>query len=36
LPDPFNLLTVFKKMLVLSLPATAGGSLLDLVDSKHR
>ena len=36
LPDPFNLSVVLKKILVLSLPATAGGSLLDLMDSKHR
>ena len=36
LPEPFNLFIVLKKILVLSLPATAGGSLLDLMDSKHR
>jgi uncharacterized membrane protein len=36
LPEPFNLLMIQKKILVLSLPATAGGSLLDLMDSKHR
>lgn len=36
LPEPFNLSVVLKKILVLSLPATAGGSLLDLMDSKHR
>lgn len=36
LPDPFDLSVVLKKILVLSLPATAGGSLLDLMDSKHR
>jgi uncharacterized membrane protein len=36
LPDPFTLSVIMKKILVLSLPATAGGSLLDLMDSKHR
>jgi len=36
LPEPFTLTVVLKKILVLSLPATAGGSLLDLMDSKHR
>jgi hypothetical protein len=36
LPEPFNLSVILKKILVLSLPATAGGSLLDLMDSKHR
>ena len=36
LPEPFNLSVILKKIIVLSLPATAGGSLLDLMDSKHR